>query len=697
MTAISPNAGSARTTASGGFEAFKGSLVGRDLVILLVGVVLAAGAALSLRVSAEAQERVRFERRAREVAAAMERALEPPTEALFSLAALFEAREAPDRREFDAFALALLRRNPAAYAFEWAPRVDDARREPFERAARREMGPLFSPWERGEGGKHRPARRGAPIFPVLYMQPPNEAFLGYDLGPGSSRWETAEKAIAQRRPAATRRFRLIEEPDVSKQDAVAIYEAVMETRVQRRTPAERIRDTRGLALVVFRAPPLLEAATAALDLDGLRLAVRDDGGETVWERPGPSGGLRSASFVVPFADRGWSVEVTALPGAFHPSTQLPLATLAAGSLATLLFWLAVVRTRTIRRLRRQRDAASHLGPYAITRKLGQGAMGVVYQASHELLAREAAVKLLAPNEIGAAAMARFEREVRITASLHHPNTVLVYDFGRTPDDGFYCAMELIDGVDLTQLVRYDGPQAPGRVVNVLRQACGSLVEAHDAGLVHRDIKPSNLMIGVRGGIPDFVKVLDFGIARAPAEAGPDPDTGYVLGTPLYLAPEAWVEGEAFDRRLDLYGLAATAYFLLAGTPPFRGHSPTEIRRAQLSGPPVPPSERSDVPVPVSLEKVLLACLEPDPANRPASARELSSLLAACGGVRAWTRRDAETWWSERGASIRHRVLEDAIRAPEAAADATLVLTGGTIPAAGRRRRPDSTSSERRPG
>src|SRR6185503_10851576 len=146
--------------------------------------------------------------------------------------------------------------------------------------------------------------------------------------------------------------------------------------------------------------------------------------------------------------------------------------------------------RTISRLRRQ---VEKVGPYRLTARLGRGAMGVVWEARHALLRRPTAVQL--------------------TAGLTHPSTIAIYDYGRTGDGVFYYAMELLNGINLFQLVTLDGPLPAPRVVHLLRQACGALSEAHAAGLIHRDIKPANMMICVYGGIPDFLKVLDFGLVK----------------------------------------------------------------------------------------------------------------------------------------------------------------------------------------
>ncbi|WP_236516326.1 serine/threonine-protein kinase [Sandaracinus amylolyticus] len=303
-------------------------------------------------------------------------------------------------------------------------------------------------------------------------------------------------------------------------------------------------------------------------------------------------------------------------------------------------------SRVIYGLRRRVREATRLGRYTLVETLGAGGMGVVYRAEHAMLRRPTAVKLLDLTEVGERGLARFEREVQLTAQLTHPNTIAIYDYGRTPDGVFYYAMELVDGLDLEALVRAHGPQPAARVAHLLRQACGSLAEAHEAGLVHRDIKPSNLVVSRRAGQGDVLKVLDFGLVKdVRGEAGDERVSthGVIVGTPLYLSPEAISAPENVGPASDLYALGAVAYWLLTGTPVFAGTSVVELCASHLSDRPVTPSARGVI-VPPKLEALVMACLAKAPSDRPASAAALASAIAA-SDAGTWTQKDADAWWS----------------------------------------------------
>jgi len=325
------------------------------------------------------------------------------------------------------------------------------------------------------------------------------------------------------------------------------------------------------------------------------------------------------------------------------------------ALVILLFSILQVVWR--RRLTEAELKARQLGQYQLSEKIGSGGMGVVYKAHHALLRRETAIKLLLPEKADPGAIARFEQEVRLTCRLTHPNTIQVFDYGHTPDGIFYYAMEYLDGLNLHELVHRYGAQPEERVVHILRQVCESLTEAHGVGLIHRDIKPANVFLCDRGGVPDIVKVLDFGLVKH-VSAQPDqtlatetPGDDGIVGTPNFIAPEAIKDCNQSDVRSDLYSLGALGYFLLTGKEVFDGDSIAELCRKHLHETPVPPGTRVGKSFELDLEALLMRCLEKDPAARPQSARELRQALAECRLAETWTPERRSTWWVEHRKSV----------------------------------------------
>ncbi|MEM8885100.1 MAG: serine/threonine-protein kinase [Planctomycetota bacterium] len=308
---------------------------------------------------------------------------------------------------------------------------------------------------------------------------------------------------------------------------------------------------------------------------------------------------------------------------------------------TLVMMLAVAvatfATRVNYRLRREVRTARKLGQYQIEEKLGEGAMGTVYRATHHMLRRPTAVKLLRPELAGEETIARFETEVRHTAQLQHPNTIAIYDYGRTADGVFYYAMELLDGDDLEVVLRESGPMPSERVVHVLRQVCASLHEAHEQGLVHRDVKLGNIVLCRRAGMHDVAKVLDFGLVKDLRNSGiAVTQVGMLCGTPETIAPEV-LAGESSSPRSDLYSLGVVGYQLLTGRLPFEVGSPAELIGAHLHSEPA----TADGP----LGALLACCMAKSPTQRPQSADELRSALGECLAETAWTEESAAQWWS----------------------------------------------------
>ncbi len=291
-----------------------------------------------------------------------------------------------------------------------------------------------------------------------------------------------------------------------------------------------------------------------------------------------------------------------------------------------------------------------LGQYMLEEKVGEGGMGVVYRARHALLRRDTAVKLLLPERTDAASIQRFEREVCLTSQLAHPNTIQIYDYGHTPEGVFYYAMEYLRGLNAHDLVGRYGPQPEGRVIHILAQVCESLAEAHGRGLVHRDIKPANIFLCDRGGVPDCVKVLDFGLVREYGQRERDQMnlTGEkaMVGTPWFMPPEAIKDAARSDPRSDIYAVGALGYYLLTGQFVFNVDSVLEIYEKQITQTPVPPSQRSKNPVSRELERLILSCLDKDPERRPQTVTELRALLVACPRAADWAPEARAAWWTD---------------------------------------------------
>ena len=317
-------------------------------------------------------------------------------------------------------------------------------------------------------------------------------------------------------------------------------------------------------------------------------------------------------------------------------------------------FLAVIPVKIIHRLGQQVRQARELGSYRLEEPLGKGGMGEVFRATHQMLARPAAVKLIRSEILGSSSPAaarviteRFRREAEAAASLRSPHTISLYDFGVANDGTFFLVMELLDGLDLETLVERFGPLPPERVVHLLRQACESLEEAHSRGLVHRDIKPSNIFTCRLGLAVDFVKVLDFGLVKAVDDGGREatlltaPDS--TTGTPAYIAPEVVRGDRTADHRVDIYTLGCVGYWLLTGRLVFQAPNAIQLMYQHANATPVPPSQRSELEIPAELDSIILSCLAKLPEDRPQTAGELSRRLSAAVPA-TWTEDQAQRWW-----------------------------------------------------
>lgn len=326
------------------------------------------------------------------------------------------------------------------------------------------------------------------------------------------------------------------------------------------------------------------------------------------------------------------------------------ALVALSGVAIFVFTLLVERLEAS--VRKTALAARRLGQYALLQEIGRGANGMVYRARHSLLRRPVAIKLLDPELTDEANAARFEHEVQMTSQLTHPNTVAIYDYGRTPEGLFYYAMEYLSGIDLDQLVRDFGPQPEARVIHILRQVCGSLAEAHRIGLIHRDIKPANIVLTRRGGLCDVVKVLDFGLVKVmPRQATAGGAKEAVVGTPHFMSPESIAAPGLVDARSDLYSVAAVGYWLLTAKTLFLESRINVLLDHQVSSVAVPPSARLGRQVSADLEAILMQCLAKASADRPASAEALDDALSRCAAANSWTAADAAKWWESHLADL----------------------------------------------
>ena len=317
-------------------------------------------------------------------------------------------------------------------------------------------------------------------------------------------------------------------------------------------------------------------------------------------------------------------------------------------------FVVVVPAKVLHRMSRRLKEAQELGSYHLIERLGEGGMGEVWRAEHRLLARDAAIKLVRPELLGARnedeaqnALRRFEREAQATAALSSPHTIQVFDFGITQEGTFYYVMELLAGRDLESLVREFGPLPASRVMYLLRQVCHSLADAHARGMVHRDIKPANIYVCRMGLDYDFAKVLDFGLVKIRK-----PNTADTLatisqgatGTPAYMAPECILGDVEVDRRADVYALGCVAYFALTGSLVFEADSSMKMLMAHLHTEPTRPSERSELPIPRELDDLVMACLQKDPARRPQNAGELLGMAWECHCTESWGHHEARHWW-----------------------------------------------------
>jgi tRNA A-37 threonylcarbamoyl transferase component Bud32 len=344
-------------------------------------------------------------------------------------------------------------------------------------------------------------------------------------------------------------------------------------------------------------------------------------------------------------DMGLAIEVSARE-AYAPLGYLNLAFSLIVALLAAAVGAVLWSTFLVRRLRRQVGEARVVGQYRLERELGEGGMGKVYLARHALLKRPTALKMLKPHLASDEIVARFEREVQLASQLTHPNTIEIYDYGRTRDGRFYYVMEYLEGETLDKIVAAHGPMPVGRVLCVLRQVCAALREAHGQGLVHRDIKPHNIMLCLRGGEHDLVKILDFGLVKDMEGRQSRDITQFqnMLGTPLYMSPERIRNSGDADARADIYSLGAVGFYLLTARELFETTGEHDLVYHVLHTPPRRPSQL--VPgVPKRLDDLITRCLAKERSERPHEILVVMALLEALSVEYSWSQRDAEGWWA----------------------------------------------------
>ncbi len=293
------------------------------------------------------------------------------------------------------------------------------------------------------------------------------------------------------------------------------------------------------------------------------------------------------------------------------------------------------------RVRRELYEARRLGQYRLKAPIARGDVGDLWLARQESLGRDVALKVLHVGAQSDEAVSRFQREAKAASLLVHPNTIRIFDYGASDDGVLFIAMELLGGLDVAAIVGLTGPMPASRAIYLGKQACASLAEAHERGLVHRDIRPDNLFVTQVGDDLDFLKVLDFGVARIAAR---DSARQRADGAPGYVAPEQIV-GASPDTRGDVYSLGAVLYFMVAGKPPF------DTMMAHLEAVPVSPSERLGKRVPYDLEQTILRCLATRPPDRYPSVRELGEALEACADEGRWSKDDARRYWTSLASSV----------------------------------------------
>ena len=616
---------------------------------LALGLCCTLAVAATLARRSREAARITFEERSRVAAEHVEQSFRAPLEALYGIHALASAWPDVDQRRFELIAAKLMERYPSLAALELFDVVSDQEREDFERHVSARAGRAFA-FRQPSSIAGQPmvvAPRRERYVVLTRLLPFHEDLHGLDLTFDPLRRRQIADATHAGTPTVTSKFRLVEDPEGVF--SVAVYDPLYvdgEVPVDITTRDQRLR---GFAIALYRLSPLMKAALSGTTLAPNAVSLIDLDPQLSPADAllfGKAGAANRNGFVfrreLHFAGRAWAL-VTSRAGPSWFAAMAP--GLVVGGVGSVLIALLVGLAGSLKKSRQRFRALEALGPYRLLGEIGAGGMGRVFEARHSLLRRRAAIKVIAQEQATEEQLRRFDLEAKTTSSLCHPNTVVVFDYGRTRRGDFYYAMEFVNGITFERLVNRYGAQPAARVRHLLVQACGSLSEAHGLGLVHRDGKPGNLMGGVNGGIFDFVKVLDFGLVRVTrgVEAGMS-GAGVLLGTPRYMAPEAFATSHS-GPRADLYGLGCVAYFLLSGQDPFTAKTDAGVATLQLTQMPASLKGRGLGDITPAFERVIMRCLAKSPDDRYASAAQLMRALSELE-LPTWTQADAAMFWAD---------------------------------------------------
>ncbi len=346
-------------------------------------------------------------------------------------------------------------------------------------------------------------------------------------------------------------------------------------------------------------------------------------------------------------EMGVIVEQTSLQ-AFAPARVVRFSFLLLGSLLSLTAFLAATK---IAKTSTAEHAAIHpLSRYDILEPLGSGGMGVVFRAHHKQLGRDAAMKVLRGDRQNQEDRLRFDREVRLAASLSNPHCVQIYDYGHSDQGEAFCVMQFLKGLTLQEVVSRSSHQPIGRMLFIIRQICDALAKAHSLDLLHRDVKPQNVMLSLDPSVGDWAVIFDFGLAK-PLQ----PDSGLYQtsetiwsGTPMYMAPERFRQPGVMDPRSDIYSVGCVAYYLLSGRPPFIESDPESLFALILSEHPIGISIHRGEEVPADVNEWVMKCMAKRADDRFKTIEEASRVLDRLRVAYPWSVDEARVWWDVHG-------------------------------------------------